>query len=121
MPWKQMGSVTFIATITEKKHNVDESAETDIRSPAPNEQYAFKVQLEDSQHDLTSILRKAIYLVKISIGVTSNASLTVASVVDTGGNPNSINKNFLLLAWRVYIGSIRSLQLGTATREVVSV
>lgn len=62
---------------------------------------------------------RAPYLVKVLISVTSNALLTMASLLDTGTGSNFIIKTFLLLAWKESVESTQSLQLLTASRKVV--
>lgn len=50
---------------------------------------------------------KLTYSVEISIGVTSNALLTGPSLLDTGASSNSVNKDFLPLACKESIKSIK--------------
>lgn len=54
--------------------------------------------------------RKVTHRVRIEIGVTSKVLTTVNSLLDTGANPNLINKDFLPLFWKKSAKSIQLLQ-----------
>lgn len=68
--------------------------------------------------DVASFIRKATYCVRISVRISSNAVLTVASLLNTGARPNPVNKNFLQSAWRKSLKTIRSPPLRPANCEV---
>lgn len=72
-------------------------------------------------HDVESFLRKLTHHVQISIGVTSNAVLTVSRLLEPGPGPNWMNKDFSPPAWKDCGKSIKALQLGTVNLEVVDV
>lgn len=95
--------------------------ETNYLTSTLNWTVRFNVQFEDILHDAASFFRQPKYRVKISTGVSSNAILTVASLLDTDAGPNSINEDFLPAAWNESIKSIKSLQLWTAIHEVMNV
>lgn len=121
MSHTQRGSVTFISTSTHKKCKPDISAKPSIRSSLPTGQYIFNVHFEDVLHNVTSFFCKVTYRINISIGVTSNAILTVVSILDMDVIPNSIVKDSLLPAWKWPVQSIQAPQLQTGKRELVSV
>lgn len=95
-PHLQRAIITFTAGNTDNRIKPDARARPNIILPLPPGQRVFNVQIDDVPHDVSSFFCKATYLFKISIVVTSNALLTVASLHDTGAAPNLI-KNFLSL------------------------
>lgn len=82
---------------------------------------SFIVRYEGGPHDVESFFCKLTYCFKVSIGVKSNASLTVDSLLDTGSNPNSIKKDFLPRAWKESDKYIKSLQFRTGNSEVLNI
>lgn len=50
---------------------------------------------DDESHEIALVFRRPTYRVRIAVGVKSNTSLTVASLLNKGGGPNLIQKSFL--------------------------
>lgn len=57
----QTGSVTFVATDTDKKIKQDEGAKLNIGNLPPTGLYVFILLFDDDPHEGTSFLRKARY------------------------------------------------------------
>lgn len=83
-PRTQGGSVTFIQTRTDSYNKIDTIAKCNIRLLPPAGPYLLKVQFDDGPHDVASFFRKLTNLVRLPIGATSNALLTVVRLLDTG-------------------------------------
>lgn len=95
------------------------TAKTNIRLLPLAEQYIFIVHFDDGPNDVVAFISKPTYRIRTGIGATSNALLPVASVLNTSVGPNPINKDFLPLARKDSIKSIKSPQLLTANDEIV--
>lgn len=84
--------------------------------------YETDVQYDEKEsYVIASFFRKPTYRVRISVGVTSQSMMTVASLFDTGAGPNLVNKSFIPRNWHRYVEPIEQPQLRTATREHVNV
>lgn len=81
----------------------------------------MNVQLDNGPYDIGSFFRRVSYRVKMSIGVRSNALLTVASLLHMGTGRNLINTDFLPQAWKDTIKWIQLQPLRTANREVMNI
>lgn len=73
----------------------DAFEKSNIRLPSPAGLYVFNVDFDDGPHIVTSFFRRPDYRVKMFIGATWNASLTVASLLDIGASLNLIQRYFL--------------------------
>lgn len=76
--------------------------------------YDIRVRWCDGLYEAASLFCKATYCVKISFAISSNALLTVASLVDTVSGFNLVHKDFLQPTWRKLIVSIKSPPVQTA-------
>lgn len=117
----QRGSFILIQTRTHSLNKNDLIAKTNTGLPLPTGRYFYNVQSEDGPHNVASFFTKPPYRIKTSIGVASNAILTVPSFFNTGPGPNLIVMDFLLPAWKQSVKSTRSLQLLTANCKVVNI
>lgn len=70
---------------------------------------------------MASIFRKLNYFLCISVGITSNTLLNVASLLGTGASPSLVNKKLIHCGQREPIKPIKSPLLQTANCEVVNV
>lgn len=90
------------------RDKIDASANAKPRTTTINGPYATSVQREDSPYDVAPFSCKGTYLVRTSVGISSNAILKVTSLVDKGASPNLANKDFSLPAWGNWITVIQS-------------
>lgn len=58
---------------------------------------------------------------RISVDISSNFMVHVASLVNTGAGPNFVNTGFLRPEWRDSMKTIKSPPLGTANCKVASI
>lgn len=70
---------------------------------------------------IASFFCKPTYLVRISVGVTSQSMRTVKRLFDTGAGPELVNKYFIPWNCKQYVKPIKQLQPGTAIHEHANV
>lgn len=114
------GSVKCIQTSTEMQNKREQIAKPNIRLLAPNGLYVPNEQYDDDLQDVVSFFLKKTYRVWVWTSVTLNPFLTIARSLDTGASPNLIKQDFLPLASKESVKSIKAPQCRTANRKVVS-
>lgn len=101
---------------------LDTSAKTIFQHLPPTAQYGFNVQFDESRQNVTPFFHKPTYCARISLGVLSNAKLTVASSWDMSLGLNLITKDFLLQAcWKESFKSSKTPQMRSAKSIVATV
>lgn len=80
-------SVTKLETSVELTKKTHESALRKIRLPLLERLYPMSEQWDDGPYDVVSFIRKMTYHVRISLGISLSAMLTVVNLVDTGSGP----------------------------------
>lgn len=94
-PRTQRSSVKFIQAKNDLQKKKDEMAKPQARLLPLTGQYVFIVQFDDGPHDIAPFFCKQTYCLRIWIVFTSNALLTVVSLLDMGAGPNLIKMDFL--------------------------
>lgn len=97
---RKSSSFTTIAVNNDRNIKPELSAKTNILIPPRTEPYDFHIQFDDDLHVVASFFRKATNWLNILMGVTSNALLTVASLLHMGSGPNLISNTSLRLHGR---------------------
>lgn len=91
-----------------------------IRLPGPTGPCDFKVYIEDGPYNV-ALFCNPTYRIKISICITSNGLLAVASLLDTDTSPSSIEMDILPPGWKESVRSIKSQQSQTGKSVVVNI
>lgn len=80
--------VTIAQTNINSMGKIDASASEQLRSQSTDGQYAMTVNSGDGPNDVETFFHNPTYRVQISVGVSTNAMLTVVRLFDTEGLPN---------------------------------
>lgn len=75
---------------------------------------------EEGIYGIPSFFRKLTYLVRITVGITSQAMMTVTRLLDSGSGPNLVSKSFLLHKSQKYVRPVKQPQLRTTNCEPVN-
>lgn len=75
----------------------------------------------EEAHDVKLFFCKPAYCIKLSVSITSNDLLTVATLLDTNTGTILENKNFLVCGWRESIKPNRVSSLWTSNGRVVGI
>lgn len=85
------GSITFIVNITDKNIKPDASAKLLLQFQCQLDSMFLTYSFDDDPNYFAALLRKVAYCVKLSVGDSSNASLTFASSFNSNAGSFEIN------------------------------
>lgn len=91
----QNGGFTFISLKFEVQDGPNTTAKKSIKAPPWTGPCTLNVGFSNGLGDTALFFCKQTYLVKIFVGLSSNALLTLASLLHTGADPNLIKKEIL--------------------------